>query len=172
MILPAAMRHALDLAAQAAAEGEVPVGAVVVDPRRDRRRGCEPHAGRSRPVRPCRVAGGARGLRSARQRAAGRPRHLCHARALRHVRGGHLFARLRRSISAPAIPRWGPSSMVRGCSRNRPATTCPRSMAASARPRPARCCSAFRHGDRALRRLTRRRAGRAHASRSPCRAPA
>ena len=33
MILPAAMRHALDLAAQAAAEGEVPVGAVVVDPR-------------------------------------------------------------------------------------------------------------------------------------------
>src|SRR5262245_15466058 len=31
MILPAAMRHALDLAA--AAEGEVPVGAVVVDPR-------------------------------------------------------------------------------------------------------------------------------------------
>jgi tRNA(Arg) A34 adenosine deaminase TadA len=32
MILPAAMRHALDLAAAAAAEGEVPVGAVVVDP--------------------------------------------------------------------------------------------------------------------------------------------
>jgi tRNA(adenine34) deaminase len=33
MILPAAMRHALDLAAAAAADGEVPVGAVVVDPR-------------------------------------------------------------------------------------------------------------------------------------------
>ncbi len=33
MILPAAMRHALDLAAAAAGEGEVPVGAVVVDPR-------------------------------------------------------------------------------------------------------------------------------------------
>jgi tRNA(Arg) A34 adenosine deaminase TadA len=32
MILPAAMRHALDLAAAAAVEGEVPVGAVVVDP--------------------------------------------------------------------------------------------------------------------------------------------
>jgi len=33
MILPAAMRHALDLAAQAAAAGEVPIGAVVVDRR-------------------------------------------------------------------------------------------------------------------------------------------
>ena len=33
MILPAAMRQALDLAAAAAAEGEVPIGAVVVDPR-------------------------------------------------------------------------------------------------------------------------------------------
>jgi tRNA(Arg) A34 adenosine deaminase TadA len=33
MTVPAAMRHALDLAAAAAAEGEVPVGAVVVDPR-------------------------------------------------------------------------------------------------------------------------------------------
>jgi tRNA(adenine34) deaminase len=32
MILPPAMRHALDLAAQAASHGEVPVGAVVVDP--------------------------------------------------------------------------------------------------------------------------------------------
>jgi tRNA(adenine34) deaminase len=31
MILPPAMRHALDLAAAAAARGEVPVGAVVVD---------------------------------------------------------------------------------------------------------------------------------------------
>jgi tRNA(adenine34) deaminase len=33
MILPDAMRHALDLAAEAAATGEVPVGAVVVDRR-------------------------------------------------------------------------------------------------------------------------------------------
>jgi tRNA(adenine34) deaminase len=33
MVLPAAMRHALDLAAAAAAAGEVPVGAVVVDRR-------------------------------------------------------------------------------------------------------------------------------------------
>src|SRR5262245_18562515 len=32
MIMPAAMRHALDLAGAAAAAGEVPVGAVVVDP--------------------------------------------------------------------------------------------------------------------------------------------
>ena len=31
MILPPAMRHALELAAEAAARGEVPVGAVVVD---------------------------------------------------------------------------------------------------------------------------------------------
>ena len=33
MVLPDAMRHALDLAAEAAATGEVPVGAVVVDRR-------------------------------------------------------------------------------------------------------------------------------------------
>ena len=139
--LPAPMRRALDLAAEAAAAGEVPVGAVVtrgdeiIAEARNAMRGtldptahaeivairAPPRASASRgsTAAPC-------GSRWSRARCA--PRRS-------RWRGSQ------RSASPPRIPRAAGWSTARGSSPSRPATTGPTCSAGSARRRRRRSCA-------------------------------
>ena len=72
------------------------------------------------------------------------------------------------SISAPAIPRAAPCCTARGCSPSRPAITRPKSIRASAKARPARCCAAFFRERRSLM-ASACRASRLATRARPCR---
>ena len=90
------MRRALELAAQARAEGDVPVGCVIVGDRGDRGGGAQPPGGERRRHRPCGTGGHPGRLPPPGQLAAPPVYHVRHPGAMPHVRrrdhqrpGGH-----------------------------------------------------------------------------------
>ncbi len=138
--MPSFMDLALDEARAAVAAGEVPVGCVIVRDGEVIAQARQPHARRPRSDRALRDAGDPAGGRRARLGAAHRLRSLRDARAVRDVRGGD-FVR----AHPAALLRRRRRQRRRGRERRallharRPATTGPRSMAASPRPRRRRC---------------------------------
>ena len=137
------MARALAQAEAAGARGEVPIGAVVVGPRRGAaRRRRQPNARTRRPNRARRASGDSRGVRGARLGAAHRLRPLRDAGAVRHVRRRHLVCPHPPALlTAPPIPRAAASSMGRAFSATRPVTTRRALRRSATRPAPPRCSS-------------------------------
>ena len=136
--MPSFMDMALDEARKAQDLGEVPVGCVIVrDGAVIAATGNRTLADRD-PTAHAEMLAIRAAAATARLRAADRLRPPCHARALRHVRGGdvvcaHPQALLRRARSQGRRGR----ATACGFSRRRPAITGRRSMAASAKPKSA-----------------------------------
>ena len=127
------MRRALDLAREAAAAGEVPVGAVVtrgdaiIAEARNAMRGSTDPTAHAEMV-AIRAAAAALGTSRLDDCTL-----WVTPRALRDVRGGDRVARFRRSASAPKTRRAAGSSTARGYMRSRPAIIGPTSLAGSAK---------------------------------------
>ena len=135
---PSPMEMALEEARAAAARGEVPIGAVIVQRRRGAGAGRQPHDRARRPDRPCRDAGDPGGGRGGRLAAPDRRRPLCDAGALRHVRGGDFLR-----PHPPALFRRERPEKRRGGKRR----------ALLRRPDlPPRAGRLWRHGEKAKRR--------------------
>ena len=105
--MPSFMDMALDEARKAQGAGEVPVGCVIVRDGAVVATRRQPHAGRPRSDRACRNRGDPRRGPAARLRAAHRLRSLCHAGALRDVRGGDLVRAHPAALLRRADPKGG-----------------------------------------------------------------
>ena len=139
--LPAPMRRALDLAAAAAADGEVPVGAVITLNARSLPRHAMRCAGRSirRPCRNRRDRLAATRLGAARLDAAACGSASNPARCAR----GDRLARISQLRFAAEDPKAAESFTARESSASRRATTGPTCWAGLARPKRRRNCGPF-----------------------------